>query len=227
MHGFIGDGQEVVCKVPIRFRTESEIRDDLEGSFEKLKITYWKPKSFSSTSYQCIAWAACRTDVKWWPPLGIPLNEHRQQGYYWPETAPDDDRVIGFVTAFSLLGYVRCDSFDFEKGFQKVAIFAKPFEDMPIPTSVDNYQVKHMARQRFLERSWLSKLGDLEDIVHRDVRSVECPLYGQAVVVLKRSWCTALRFGILNSWKYALVFWWKRLTSIKGWPRIEDDLEQW
>jgi hypothetical protein len=197
--------------VSVRLLSETELRQELEALFPKLRGTQWSPKSYFDTSYQCIAWAACRTTFTWWPPRGTLLDEYLLLGCFWPEAAPDDDRVGGFIETFALQGYFRCESFDYEFGFQKVALFASA-----------NNIVTHMARQELLGRGWLSKLGVLEDILHRDVRAVENGTYGLVVAVLKRTWWSALRHGMLEAWKCVARSLWYRTTR-RGWPRIEDD----
>jgi hypothetical protein len=98
-----------------------------------------------------------------------------------------DESVDAFMRAFATLGYKRSTSSDFELGYQKVAIYA-----------LDNGRVTHMARQHFWGRGWLSKLGNLEDIVHRDLESIEgnpSPTsneYGRVATILKRSWFKVL-----------------------------------
>lgn len=121
---------------------------------------------------------------------------------YWPPSVPKDETVECFVQAFATLGYKPCKEPTFEFGFQKVAIYAG--ED-GIPT--------HMARQHFLGTGWLSKLGDLEDIVHPELRSVQGrtePLpaegYGAVVQILKRTWWFAARHGLFRGWWAAFKF---------------------
>ncbi len=58
-----------------------------------------------------------------------------------------------------------------------------------------------MARQYYLGRGWLSKLGKNEDIFHRRLEDIEgdmSPLsgqYGRVVQVLRRNWLDAVRHG--------------------------------
>jgi hypothetical protein len=83
-------------------------------------------------------------------------------------------------------GYRKCASPVFEFGYQKVAVYANALG------------VTHMARQHFLGRGWLSKLGAEEDIVHENVTDVEgdvSPMANQYGVVdqyMKRTWWAAL-----------------------------------
>jgi hypothetical protein len=90
------------------------------------------------------------------------------------------------VQGFATLGYSHCDRREFEFGYQKVAIYA------------NDGGATHMARQRFLGNGWLTKPGDLEDIIHGDLKDVEGDMavaaekYGQVAEVLKRSWWSAI-----------------------------------
>lgn len=178
--------------MPPKFRPAACVRRDLESVFPNLANAYWSIKSPFNDAYQCIAWAACDTTRRWWP---VPPD-------YWPPNAPIDDTVACFVKAFATLGYEPCDSAAFEFGYQKVAIYAD-----------NDMTATHMARQHFFGRGWLSKIGDLEDILHRELRDVEgdpdptVESYGRVVQILKRSWWTAVRFGLFRGCWAALNFW--------------------
>ena len=154
----------------------------LEIYFPNLKNGKWTIKSPQDSNYNCIAWAACDKTRKWWPNAWT----------YWP--IPRRVNTLGcFMEAFGTLGYKPCDNDRLEIGYQKVAIYADPF-DSP----------KHMARQRFWG-TWTSKLGDLEDILHVSLAQVEClgphPIadYGCAVRFMKRDLWTAFRI-MLQQW---------------------------
>lgn len=101
-------------------------------------------------------------------------------------TVPQAAPVEYFIQGFKLLGYEPCESSAFEFGYQKVAVYA------------NDMGVTHMARQHFLGRGWLSKLGDWEDILHSELKDVEGDMspmagqYGRVVQILKRSWGVAL-----------------------------------
>ena len=173
------------------------MRTELESIFRNLTNTTWRIKSPWDDTYQCIAWAACRTDSIWWP-VDIPPPP----GSYWPSTLPIDDKVEYFVQAFAALGYGPCGNCDFEFGYQKIAIYAG-----------DDGHVRHMARQHFFGKGWLSKLGKLEDIFHADLRSIEGDPspnsyeYGRVAQVLKRSWWVSLRnLCLLRCVYHALKF---------------------
>jgi hypothetical protein len=113
-----------------------------------------------------------------------------------------DETVQSFVQAFATLGYKDSQSAYFKLGFQKVAIYASSIG-----------LVRHMARQHFLGRGWLSKPGSLEDLLHPTLESIEgdpSPTsndYGVVVQILERSWWTAARHGLFKAWETALKFW--------------------
>jgi hypothetical protein len=57
-----------------------------------------------SIQYNCIAWAAGRSDEWWWPDaLGA---------YFWPETVPRTETMEAYIQTFELLGYVRCADYE-------------------------------------------------------------------------------------------------------------------
>jgi len=162
----------------ILFRSAAEARSQLHPAFPNLSNARWSIRSPFDTGYQCIAWAACRTDRVWWP------WDH--PNFYWPpefgrhpvnSAVPVEDFVQVFEQKF---GYRTCTSADFEFGYQKVAIYS------------DALGATHMARQRLLSPGWLSKLGIQEDIVHGELDDINCVTYGSASHYMKRSWWTAL-----------------------------------
>lgn len=126
---------------------------------------------------------------------------------------PLDESITGFTDCFRLLGYEPCTNANFEFGYQKVAIYA-----------YSNGIVAHMARQHFWGRGWLSKLGNLEDIVHHDLFAIEGSTdprqeeYGQVAQILKRSWFVAAKRDFFRALWAELKITLKRLTT-KGWVR--------
>jgi hypothetical protein len=167
--------------VAVQFRPASQAKIEIENYFPNLITANWEVKSPFDDSYQCIAWAACRTDCQIWP----------YYGYTWFQGVPIATDLLQapvdcFVQGFRTLGYKPCDSKAFEFGYQKLAIYA------------NNGGVTHMARQHFWGRGWLSKLGNLEDIVHDNLEDVEGDMspsaaeYGKVVKILKRTWWSAL-----------------------------------
>jgi hypothetical protein len=120
--------------------------------------------------YNCIAWAAGKTDVWWWPT--------DDPSAFWPagldREAPGEETIDNFIKAFKREGYIRCKNGKFKRGIEKVAIYAT---DKGIPT--------HAARS-LPKRVWTSKMGSGEDIEHKTLSVVEGKEYGKAVKFLKR-----------------------------------------
>lgn len=185
--------------MPPLFRPPALVHAELESTFPNLARSTWSVKSPFDKSYNCFAWAAC-DEEKRWEPILPPI-------YYWPSSVARQLTIECFIEAFATMGYEPCGDASFEFGFQKVAIYADA--DMT-PT--------HMARQHFFGCGWLSKLGDLEDIFHRELIDVEGDTsptsqeYGRVVQVLKRSWWTAARFGLFRGWWAGFKFWIYRLA---------------
>jgi len=195
--------------VAAQFRHASVVRPALTGAFPNLKNATWRIKSPSDDTYQCIAWAACRTDRKWWPV------DHPE--FYWPPKSPVIvapplpllwfTPVDYMIQGFRTLGYQPCDSHEFEFGYQKVAIYE------------NETGATHMARQHFLGRGWLSKLGNAEDIFHGKLTDIEGSTvamafqYGEVAQILKRSWWAALvRLCLFRCWWTAFRHWLYRMA---------------
>ena len=139
-----------------------------ETDFPNLRPGEWRRASEPDPRYNCIAFAAGRTDVYWWPdPFPDPLND------YWPAGIPRDETVDAIAELYRSLGYEPCTDASLEPGFEKVALYAVGSE----PT--------HAARQ-ILNGRWVSKLGPQEDIEHGAPDDLSGPCYGQVVRVLKR-----------------------------------------
>ncbi len=191
--------------MPPVFRPAILVRAELEATFRNLANVRWSIKSPYDDTYQCIAWAACRTDRKWWP---VDIFPQPPAHFYWP-VEPVDETVDSFVQALATLGYNPCENSSFEFGYQKLAIYA-----------ADDMSVRHMARQEFFGRGWLSKPGKLEDILHPDLASIEgdpSPTslneYGRVRQILKRTWWSAfIRLCLFRCLWAAFKFWLYRLT---------------
>jgi hypothetical protein len=118
-------------------------------------------KSDRTPNYNCIAWAAGKTNAPWWP---IDLHP-----YFWPPgLSKGVETLDNFLRAFETEGYVACVDASIEPGFEKIAIYV---DDNDVPT--------HAARS-LQNGMWTSKLGDEEDIEHATLRVVEGFVYGTA-----------------------------------------------
>jgi hypothetical protein len=146
---------------------------------------------------------------------------------YWPPNAQVRDDVDTFVLALSALGYTPCDRHDYEVGYQKVAIYAS-----------SGRCVLHMARQKFWGGGWLSKLGDMEDIAHPDLRCIEgdpsqIPValglsYGRVEQILKRTWWAAfINLGLSRClWAATKFFFYRVLHPSWIWRNVKRHYEQ-
>jgi len=132
--------------------------------FPGLGTSGYRKTSEADNAYNCIAWAAGRTNEFWWPyPDG-----------YWPPGAPNEETVAAFLEAYKTAGYDPCPNADLERGFEKIAIY------------VDSQEVpKHAARQ-LPNGQWTSKLGRSIDIRHPDLASISGTAYGTPHVFMKR-----------------------------------------
>jgi len=194
--------------VAIHHRPDHIARASLQAEFPNLAKSDWTVRSPFDDSYQCIAWAAGCTDRSWWP----------NRDYYWPAGLPTIDppeiaTTDHFILGFETLGYEPCETGAFEIGYQKLAVYA------------NEVGVTHMARQHFLGRGWLSKLGNLEDIFHRELRDIEGSTsamageYGEVVQFLRRTWWAAAKYGLLRTWWAGLRFWLLRAKDRLGFTK--------
>jgi hypothetical protein len=137
------------------------------ASFPNLARGNHEDKSPLDKRYNCIAYAAA-VDSKWWWPDANGIG-------YWPPGVPREETQAAFIQAYETKGYAVCSDDSFEDGYEKVAIYVNP--DNNIPT--------HAARQ-ILAGKWVSKIGEAEDIEHETLNVVEGPLYGIAMIYMKR-----------------------------------------
>jgi hypothetical protein len=148
----------------------TEIERDLENlganDYDQVNV------SPATEDYNCIAWAAGRTDKPWWPSKEAPFY------YDWPVELPREEAgretLENFIKAFQLQGYRVCRSSKHRSGIEKVALFAGSGGN-PL----------HAARQLESGR-WTSKCGDYEDIDHVNLAVMEGKVYGRALEFLER-----------------------------------------
>ena len=138
----------------------------LELLFPNLQGKDYQITSPPHRRYNCIAWAAGDQSDWWWPDAA--------GSGYWPANATRALTLQAFQEAFATLGYVACETEEYETDFEKIALFTTP---SGLPT--------HAARQLSSNR-WTSKLGRMEDIEH-NLRDVEGAVYGSLAVVMKRA----------------------------------------
>ena len=143
------------------------------SEFKSLNGENHHKTSEATNRYNCIAWAAGRTDEVWWPIF------YPTAPYTWPLGLQDNEDLDTFIAGFEEIGYEVCDSPDFEEGYIKVAIY----------TGLVLGEPTHMARQLDDHSDWTSKLGNLEDISHPSLEALEGGMgygYGKATAFLKR-----------------------------------------
>lgn len=138
----------------------------IKRTFPNLRHGNYEITSERTPKYNCIAWAADRTD-RWWWPSPPPFS-------YWPKNVPREETVESFILAFKELGYEPTENREFEANYEKVALYADA-----------NGTPTHMARQRS-SGDWTSKLGRLEDIRHKSLDEIAGAAYGRVVEVLRR-----------------------------------------
>ena len=144
--------------------------DNILAAFPNLKSDRnFKITSDEDHSYNCIAWAAIRSNIFWWP------HQHANilDGIEWPFNLPFDLRLETFTKLYENLEYEICESWEYEHHFQKIAIY------------VHQDNCTHAARQNF-NGLWTSKLGVHEDIFHSNPFTIQNNEYGVATRFMKR-----------------------------------------
>lgn len=146
----------------------SEPLKHLEEIFPDLARIGYSPKSEPTSVYNCIAYAADDETRRW---AGF-----RDLGYYWPENAKEGYALECLVSAYECIGYSICEKGDLEPGFEKVALY------------VDTDALWTHAAKQCQDGQWTSKLGHLEDIIHRTPEAVGGPepAYGKVACYMKR-----------------------------------------
>src|SRR4051812_18136314 len=99
-----------------RLMVDMHLSLDREAAFPRLRRDDYRVTSSECTRYNCIAHAAGKDDNWWWPVEG------RVDGVHWP-VYPPIENVEGFVQAYSMEGYVVCDSREHRAGIEKIAIY--------------------------------------------------------------------------------------------------------
>jgi hypothetical protein len=179
------------------YRTDVSARIEIESIFPNLRSANWKLRSPMNGNYNCHAWGGCDNTKRWEPTVD----------WYWPVAYQYGTlnyfqyyTVESFIEGFATLGYRPCDKPDYEFGFQKIVIYTQPYMGIPCFPS-------HTARQHIFGTGWLSKLGNLEDILH-SVPEDLADGYGRPTQYMKRSWWSALtkRRTFQCAWQ-TLKFW--------------------
>jgi hypothetical protein len=144
---------------------------DLKSLFPQLNSNNYRITSPVDGGYNCIAYAANDT-TRWWWPTEKPVG-----GIYWPPTAPREETLEAFISAFEELGYSPCPDGTLESKVEKIVLYVKRDGT---PT--------HAARQ-LSSGEWASKLGENVDIEHSDPEAVggdEKRGYGRVAIYMAR-----------------------------------------
>jgi hypothetical protein len=136
------------------------------------KVTSPKTQRGNPVVYNCVAHAS-HDETQWWeypsPEIGFTT--------FWPSYLNEGDSVESWVELFRREGGYEGPTDDsFEKGYEKIAIYA------------NNKKATHVARQVGKNR-WRSKLGFGHDIEHARLDSLNGwgeDDYGKVEVILKR-----------------------------------------
>jgi hypothetical protein len=148
-----------------------------EAVFPNLQREDYRVTSKEDWVYNCIAHAAGRDDMPWWPV------EAGTEGVFWPDGVVRECTLEAFISAYATIDYIPCGGPEIEEGFEKIAIYV---DEKGEPT--------HAAKQLPNGR-WSSKLGDWEDIEHGTLESLEGKgAYGRVAQIMKRR----IRSGIEN-----------------------------
>lgn len=137
------------------------------SAFPNLNSANHTQKSPYDGSYNCVAWAADRNNVIWWP----------REDHVWPIENKCGETVEAIIELFEWIGYCVCENHDFERGYIKIAIYAKFERTKVVPT--------HVAKQT-IQGHWTSKLGMSIDIIHEKAENLTGPTYGKPVVFMKK-----------------------------------------
>jgi hypothetical protein len=133
--------------------------------FPNLTDRNFIPKSPPTGEYNCVGWALHDQRNFIWP-------DERSQ-FAWPPDMPREDSVVGLRRLFERVGFVVCDSLNYERGFEKVAIYGKA--EGP----------QHVARQ-LRTGAWTSKMGERLDAEHPTTDVLAGPGFGGIVLVMRR-----------------------------------------
>lgn len=93
--------------------------------------------------------------------------------YYWVKGVPAELTIAAFIQAYGTLGFLPCESSEFEAGLEKIALYATP-----------DGEPAHAARQLSTGK-WTSKLGRWEDVEH-ELDGLVCEMYGTVRQILQR-----------------------------------------
>lgn len=120
--------------------------------------------------YNCISWAMNVSNRWTWPPMSNAIIEDDE---YWPDDIENTVSLVAFIRLFAKEGFIVCENDSYEDGYEKIALYSK------------GGYCTHAARQ-LPNGNWTSKLGPLNDIIHRNLKSLEGEFYGRVACCMKR-----------------------------------------
>jgi hypothetical protein len=136
--------------------------DEFSRYFPNLSGSGWIKTSEADPRYNCFAWAAGQTKVRWDFIDGD-----------WPDGCERRQNLESILCVFQSVGFERCNSDKPESGYEKIAIFC-----------LDNGVPQHASRQLPSGR-WTSTLGFDIDIEH-SLEGLSGGIYGTVKQILRR-----------------------------------------
>jgi hypothetical protein len=136
----------------------------------KIAASGYERHSYETKAYNCIAYAA--GDLwEWWDHFS-----------YWPDGATRGAELRHLIEAFECEGFTSCgETFLAHPNFEFVALYVDAEGEWT-----------HAARLRS-DGWWESKLGNLEDIIHKTPECVESQGYGSVAWYMKRALVASAR----------------------------------
>lgn len=152
-----------------------ELKKNIIAAFPLLASDkFFKITSPETPDYNCIAWAYNIKGQWMWPTPDA--TEKLDGTCFWPDGVIKTPDVLAFIEAFKKKGYEICTNADFEKTYQKIALYVQP----------GTTKCTHAARQLMSNGFWTSKLGKGNDIQHSTPYTIEGRIYGEVFCIMKR-----------------------------------------
>ncbi len=129
-------------------------REAIEDRFPRLVTDGYLHTSGRADDYNCVAWVI-RDVQHWWSPEDV-------DGYCWLRELGDGKDIASYERFFAQHGFERCDDGSLVEGTEKIAVYGS------------DEIFDHVAFQRS-NGKWSSKLGQLGDVSHDLLSSLEKP----------------------------------------------------
>jgi hypothetical protein len=146
-------------KQPVRARAM------LELAFPGLRSTPWEITSRKTQRYNCIAWAAGETAIRW----------DLVQGAHWPQGVKKRLGIAYLIAAYMTVGFEVCSDAEatYDPDFDTIVVYQQSGDWTHAAKLLSNGM-------------WSSKLGDGEDISHATPDALNCPSYGTPFRFMRR-----------------------------------------